>query len=184
MNLLTMKQITREQPEAAPSTAVGRPRALGEMRYDAVLVSPVRAADSLTGQLAALFWRAEYSVATIHCPEPEAPRPTVDELDHTRVCLVVVPEKIAIESQWLWWILGRASATTRRQAIIPVARRDDAKPIDAFRPSLPKPLRELAYLGRSRAVGEESDSLWVAPSEAPLNTRDAVNLEFWLYERG
>lgn len=183
MNLLTLEQINREQPEEAPSTAVGRPRALGATRYDATLVSPVRAADQLTDQLAALFRRAGYSIATLHCPETGASQPSAGQLDQCRVCLVVAPEKLSIDSQWLWWILGRASATTRRQAIIPVARRDDAKPLTKFHPALPKPLHELSYLGRSRAVGEEHDSLWVAPPGAPLDTREAVNLEYWIYER-
>lgn len=178
-----MDQIIREQPEEAPSTAVGRPRALGATRFDAVLVSPVRATDQLTGRLAALFRRAEYSIATLHCPDPAAQCPPARELDQSRICLVVVPEKFPIESQWLWWILGRASATTRRQAIIPIARRDDAKPLTEFRPALPKPLQELSYLGKSRAVGEDHDSLWVAPAGAPLETREAVNLEYWIYAR-
>lgn len=178
-----MDQIIREQPEEAPSTAVGRPRALGETRYDAVLVSPVSGAHRLTDQLAALFRRAEYSIAVLRCPEPEEPAPGTAELDQTRVCLVVVPEKLRVESRWLWWTLGRATATTRRQAIIPVARRDDAKPVGAFHPPLPQPLGELPYVGRSRAVGEDHDSLWVAPPGAPLATREAVNLEYWIYER-
>lgn len=178
-----MDQITREQPKDAASTAVGRPRALGAMRYDAVLVSPVRAADQLTDQLATLFRRAQYSIATLRCPDPGAPRPATATLDQARICLVVVPEKLRIDSQWLWWVLGRASATTRRQAIIPVARRDDAKPLTEFHPRLPTPLQELAYLGRSRAVGDEQDSIWVAPPGAPLDTRKAENLEYWIYER-
>lgn len=183
MNLLTVDQIIREQPEETPSTALAIPRALGAARYDAVLVSPVAESHTLTEQLAVLFRRADYSVAVLQCPAPRGTRPTCRELDQARVCLVVVPDTRRVDSQWLWWVLGRASATTRRQAMIPVARRDSAKPLTEFRPTLPQPLQELPYLGTSRAVGEQHDSLWVAPPGAALSTREAINLEYWIYDR-
>ncbi|MFW5695263.1 MAG: hypothetical protein ACOCYB_08835 [Alkalispirochaeta sp.] len=183
MELLTVDQIIKEQPEEVPSTALTIPRALGASRYDAVLVSPVAAAHHVTDQLAVLFRRAEYSVSVVHCPAAHEPHPSCDLLDHARVCLIVVPERVRVDSQWLWWVLGRATATTRRQAVIPVARRDSAKPLTQFRPALPPPLQALSYIGRSRAVGEAHDSLWVAPPGAAPSTREAINLEYWVYDR-
>ena len=184
MNLLTVDQIIREQPEETPSAVPAIPRALGAARYDAALVSPVPETHTLAEQLAVLFRRADYSITVMHCPAPQETRPACDAFDQARVCFIVVPEKVRVDSQWLWWILGRATATTRRQAVIPVARRDSARPVTEFRPALPQPLKELPYLGRSRAVGEKHDSLWVAPPGAALSTREAINLEYWIYDRG
>jgi hypothetical protein len=189
MNLLTVAQLTRELANvAAESVSAGSPvpvrrRALGTALFDIALIAPPRCPQSVETGLAALFRRAGFTVAEITVPPDGESAPDPTGLDDARVAIVIVVDGIPLSGRWLWWVLGRASAVTRRQAYFPLPRHDDARRVGEFRPRIPRPIMELPYIGRSRAVGEEADSLWVAPAGAPPETREAVNLEYWISQR-
>lgn len=189
MNLLTIAELTRELadmadgPEREGSPVRVRRRALGTARFDVALITPARCPRSHATGLAALFRRAGFTVTEFRVPDDAAAAPDPKELDEARAAIVVVADGVPLTGRWFWWALGRASAVTRRQAFLPLPRHDDARRVGEFRPRIPRPILDLPYIGRSRAVGEEVDSLWVVPPGAPPETRDAVNLEYWISQR-
>ncbi len=183
MTLLTMVELTREALPDAPDGALVTRRGIGSSRYDLVLIAPTPGVAETVHRLAGLFRRAGHTVGEAVAGDDRAPRPDTTQLDDALCSVVVVPERERIGSQWFWWLWGRAEAVTRRQAMLPISTKDSAKPPAEFRPRIPSPLTAFPYLGRSRAVGEEVDSIWVAPAGAPTTTRDAVNLDFWIHER-
>jgi hypothetical protein len=186
MNLLTVAQLTREIAAVADEAEPGgspvpvRRRALGTALFDIALIAPPRCSDASASGLATLFRRAGFTVTQLTVPGDSAAAPDPGGLDDARTAIVIVVDGIPLTGRWLWWVLGRASAVTRRQAFLPLPRHDDAQRVGEFRPRIPRPILALPYIGRSRAVGEEADSLWVVPPGAPPETREAVNLEYWI----
>lgn len=157
--------------------------ALGVARFDVTLLSPGSALDDLVRGIAARFLAAGHTAAVVTAPAGDGPAPDTTLLDDSRACVVVVPEREAIGGAWFWWLVGRAGVAARRQAILPVTRSDAYRPPTSFRPRIPTPLATLPYLGHARAVGETLDSFWVVPPGQPMDSREAVNFEFWLHER-
>ena len=182
MILFTLADCIRDQ--AGDGNALVTRPAIGVRRFDLCLLVPQGLAETRTGGVAARLRAEGLRVATIALPGPEGPPPDSAPVDDCRLALVLCIEGQPCDGPWLWWMLGRASVTARKQALLPVSRRDLARPLTSFRPRIPSLLTGLPWVGWALAVGDAQPSLWVAPAGSRAETREAVNLEFWINERG
>lgn len=181
MTLFTLADCIRDETGDG-SALVTRP-AIGVRRFDILLLVPDGIPVDIRDGVAARLRHEGLRVARIDLGGPDDPAPGTAVLDDARVACVLCLEGHPCDGPWLWWMLGRASITTRRQAFLPVARRDAVRPLPSFRPRLPTMITSLPWLGWALGVGDTAPSLWVAPAGARADTRDAVNLEFWINER-
>lgn len=201
MQLLTVARLREEAPpptlETSGALTVTR-RGIGIRLWDVVLLCAPRTPlssgvlprevvggdDALA--IAALLRRGSLAVATVGLPGDRAAHPSTEStktLGDTRAVVLVVPERTTPGGTWLWWAIGWLEARGVRLAVLPLPRRDEWMEVSSF-PALEQPaLATLPYLGIARAVGEEAPTLWVAPAGARLDTREAVNFEYWLHDR-
>lgn len=102
-----------------------------------------------------------------------------DVVADVRALLVVCPEGRTPGGRHLWWTMGHAAALRTRVALMPIARRD---PWRQWWP-VPAGLAGFPQAGLAHSVGEGEAEFWLVPSEATLDSRDAINLDYWLRMR-
>ncbi|TVR72080.1 MAG: hypothetical protein EA427_03535 [Spirochaetaceae bacterium] len=185
MVLLRLRDIPRQKmaPED-PTAIVPLRRGLGIPLFDlALLVPPAIPERSGLGRgVATLLESTGFRTTLIRTPPDSDPGPDQALLDlvaDAQGMLVLCREGMKPEGIWLSWMLGHAAALHLRTAVLPVARRDAAREMW----KLPWPLRDLPYLGIAKAVGEQEPSLWVLPPGKPPESREALNLDYWLHMR-
>jgi hypothetical protein len=161
-------------------------RGLGLALFDlALLLPPCSPGGEPLGRgVVTLLESAGFRTVLISAPPDTNPGPDralQDMLRETRGVLVLCEQGASSRGpgHWLAWMLGHAAALSRRTALLPVMRRDPLRPLW----KLPYPLRGLPYAGTARAVGDQESSFWVLPADKPLESREALNLDYWLHMR-
>lgn len=184
-----MVLITRRDIPVPSSTQALARRGIGLALYDLVLLLPPSTGTSNTAQrkrweradgLATLLTARGFRATSVRVPNDSQPAPEkslTTIADDAHGILVVCNQGERCTGIWLTWMLGRASALEQRVALLPVARRD---PWQGVWP-IPVPLRDLPYVGSAKAVGDAAPSFWVVPAGQPPESRDAVNLDYWLH---
>lgn len=168
-----------------PSTAiVPLRRGIGLRLYDLVVLTPpaLRKENGLGAGVVSLLEKAGFRATLIPIPPDTGPGPAADLLASaadTHGLLILCREGSRPTGLWLTWVLGYASALGLKTALLPVARKDAGR--ELWR--LPHPLRGLPYVGTALAVGDREPSFWVLPPDKPPESREALNLEYWLHHR-
>lgn len=183
MLLLTRRDIVTDNSETPSSPALPHRPGIGSALVDvALLVPPGGGEPPVVAGAAARLHGAGFRTATVPVPPDSAPRPESTlrtAVADSRGVLVLVQQGFPASGVWLAWLLGHAAAAGPRIALLPIARRDPA--CSLWKRS--RVLADLPYVGIARAVGDTDYSFWVLPAAAHRNSRDALNLDYWLHSR-
>ena len=190
MVLITRREIPKTAPVTDKNTQlVPIRRGIGISLFDLVLlVPPDKRSDNgpsvrnvKASGLAALFESRGFRTMVVQTPGDTAAAPdkTITDLAaDARGVLVMCEQGGDVSGVWLAWMLGRTAANGQKMALLPVARRDPWAKVW----KLPPLVRDLPYVGMAKAVGDREPSFWVVPAHEPPDSRDAVNLDYWLHD--
>ncbi|MCG8481607.1 MAG: hypothetical protein MI724_21100 [Spirochaetales bacterium] len=178
-----IRTIDRRELESASVSALPRRQSIAAPRHDVTVVVAPGCGGATMSRLHLFLEGMGYATTTLHVPRDGASPPATQAIDDARCILLPIEERSRVEGHWMWWVLGRASARTARQAVVPIPRRDHWKEPSTLRPRPAAPLTALPYIGMAKAIGEATESLWVMPPERDLDSREAVNFDWWLHER-
>ncbi len=174
---------TADRRGAEGASVPARRQSVAAPRHDVTIVVAPGCTRATTTRLHLFLERMGYATTVFHVPRDGAAPPATHAIDDARCIVLPVEEGSRIEGHWLWWILGRSSTPPTHQAVVPIPRRDQWKEPSALRPRLAAPLAALPYVGMAKAIGDSAESLWVMPPEHDLDSREAVNFDWWLHER-
>lgn len=190
MTLITrrdLKTVPLHPTEVSSGLEPSRP-GVGSVRFDAVLLAPPaprpsadtpRRRDRIRA-IAELVRGTGLRSAVVSVPANTRAEPDLELYRHVgdaRGILVITEEGYPVSGVWLWWLLGHARALGQRIAVFPVARRNPWRRLW----TLPPGLRQLPYVGSAKAVGDTDPSFWVIPAGHPPESREALNMDYWLH---